>query len=170
MLWPARRHHAAGVKLEIGDVADARPMNLIVDCNLTILYITCNFSNANTFFRSALYSATTCYKLGRLRQLLTSQEDIEGGAIIFIFKKVGAYRESAKIPRRTKMTHRSFCHQLSVINNKILPKQTKAMDMQFHWLHNCKTLLRFCIYWGLGKSNLVDYFTKHHPTSHHSRV
>ena len=47
----------------------------------------CDFSNTNTFLRSALYSATTCYELGRLRQLLTSQEDAEGGAIIFIFKK-----------------------------------------------------------------------------------
>ena len=85
-------------------------MNLILDSNLMILYITCNFSNADTFLRSALYSATTCYELGRLRQLLTSQEDAEGGAIIFIFKKAGAYRESAKIPRHTKMTHRKFWH------------------------------------------------------------
>ena len=31
MPWPAGWHHVAGVQLEIGDVADARPMNLIVD-------------------------------------------------------------------------------------------------------------------------------------------
>ena len=36
MPWPAGRHHVAGVKLETGDVVDARPMNLIVDYNLII--------------------------------------------------------------------------------------------------------------------------------------
>ena len=70
----------------------------------------CDFSNADTFLRSALSSATTCYELGRLRQLLTSQEDTEGGEIICIFKKAGAYRDSAKVPRRKKMTHRKIWH------------------------------------------------------------
>ena len=70
----------------------------------------CDFSNADTFFLSALYSATTCYKLGWLCQLLASQEDAQGGAIIFMFKKAGAYRESAKIPRHSKTTHRIFWH------------------------------------------------------------
>ena len=84
MSWLARRHHVAGVELETGNVADERPTNLIVYYNLTILYITCDLSNADTFFRSALYSAAICYEIRRLRQLLTSQEDAEGGAIIFI--------------------------------------------------------------------------------------
>ena len=35
----------------------------------------CDFSNADIFLRSALYSATTCYELGQLHQLLMSQED-----------------------------------------------------------------------------------------------
>ena len=68
----------------------------------------CNFSNADTFLRSALYSATTCYKLGRLHQLLASQEDAVGGAIIFIFKKAGAYRESVHLPRHAKVTLRKI--------------------------------------------------------------
>ena len=34
MPWAAGWHHIAGVELEIGDVADAHPMNLIVDQNL----------------------------------------------------------------------------------------------------------------------------------------
>ena len=71
----------------------------------------CDFSNTNTFLRSALYSATTCYELRRLCQLLTSQENAEGGAVIFMFKKAGAYRESAKVPWRTKTTHRKIWRQ-----------------------------------------------------------
>ena len=33
-----------------------------------------------------------------------------------------------------------------VINNKIHPKQTKAMDMRFYWLHNRKQRKQFQIY------------------------
>ena len=57
-----------------------------------------------------------------------------------------------------------------VINRKIQPKRTKAMNMCFHGLWDRETLLQFCIYWRSRKLNLVDYFTKHHPASHHRSV
>ena len=37
MPWAAGRHYVTGVELEIDDVADAYPMNLIVDKNLNDL-------------------------------------------------------------------------------------------------------------------------------------
>jgi hypothetical protein len=49
-----------------------------------------------------------------------------------------------------------------VINHKIQPKQTKAMDMRFHWLCNRDTQGQFQIYWQQGKLNIANYFTKHH--------
>ena len=57
-----------------------------------------------------------------------------------------------------------------VINNKIQPKRTKAMDMQFHWLHDREVQGQFKIYWRPGGTNLADYFTKHHPPAHHVNV
>ncbi len=57
-----------------------------------------------------------------------------------------------------------------VINNIFQPKRMKAMDMRFHWLRNCKAQGQFRIYWRLGKANLADYFTKHHPPAHHVNV
>ena len=58
-----------------------------------------------------------------------------------------------------------------VINGKILPKQTKAMDMRFHWLRD-RTVNQemFRIYWRSGRSNKGDYPTKHHLGSHHRSV
>ncbi len=38
-----------------------------------------------------------------------------------------------------------------VINGKVQPKQTKAMDMRFHWLCNRECQQQFCIYWQPGK-------------------
>jgi hypothetical protein len=64
----------------------------------------------------------------------------------------------------------------AVINgkiSKIQPKQTKAMDMRFHWLldHECQQ--QFRIYWRPGKMNYANYWhywTKHHPESHHRNI
>ena len=54
-----------------------------------------------------------------------------------------------------------------LVNNRIQPKRLKAMDMRFHWLRDRETRKQFRIYWRSGKTNLADYFTKHHPASHH---
>jgi hypothetical protein len=57
-----------------------------------------------------------------------------------------------------------------VINNKIRPKWIKAMDMRFHWLRNREAQRQIKIIWRQGKTNLADYFTKHHPPAHHVNV
>jgi hypothetical protein len=54
-----------------------------------------------------------------------------------------------------------------VINNKIQPKRTKAMDVRFHWLRDREAQGQLRIYWRPGKNNLADYFTKHHSPAHH---
>jgi hypothetical protein len=57
-----------------------------------------------------------------------------------------------------------------VINNKNQPKRTKAMDMHFHWLQDREAQDQLRIYWQPGKTNLADYFTKHHPPAHYVSV
>jgi hypothetical protein len=57
-----------------------------------------------------------------------------------------------------------------VVNSRVRPKRTKAMDMRFEWLLDREQKQQFKIYWRPGKSNLADYFTKHHPPSHHRNV
>ena len=57
-----------------------------------------------------------------------------------------------------------------VVNNKIQPKRTKAMDMRFHWLRDRETLKQLRIYWRAGKLNLGDYQTKHHSAKHHRDI
>jgi hypothetical protein len=62
-------------------------------------------------------------------------------------------------------TNNSTAHAL--LTNKIMPKALKAMDMQSHWLHCCKAQDQNHFYWRPGTQNLADYWTKHHPASHH---
>jgi hypothetical protein len=54
----------------------------------------------------------------------------------------------------------------TVINGKVQPKQTKAMDMRIHWLRDRECQQQFRIYWRPGKMNYTDYWTKHHPELH----
>jgi hypothetical protein len=53
------------------------------------------------------------------------------------------------------------------INSKIQPKCTKSMDMRFEWLKDREAKNQFRFFWRLGKTNLADYFMKHHPPDHH---
>ena len=52
------------------------------------------------------------------------------------------------------------------INSKIQPKRTKSMDMRFEWLKDRESKNQFRFFWRSGKTNLADYFTKHHPPTH----
>ncbi len=58
----------------------------------------------------------------------------------------------------------------AIVNRKIQPKQTKAMDMCFHWLNHCKYQQQFWIYWQQDHSNFANYWTKHHPTKPHKKI
>ena len=58
----------------------------------------------------------------------------------------------------------------AVINGKITPKRTKAMDMRFHWLRDRECQQQFKFYWRPGKTNYADYWTKHHSAAHHVNI
>ena len=57
-----------------------------------------------------------------------------------------------------------------ILNKKMQPKQTKAMDMRFHWLGDRQQQKHINIFWKPGILNLGDYHTKHHPASHHQKI
>ncbi len=58
----------------------------------------------------------------------------------------------------------------AIINGKIQPKQTKAMDMRFHRLQDRECQQQFRIYWRPSKMNYANYWTKHHPELHHRNI
>ena len=58
----------------------------------------------------------------------------------------------------------------SFANNTIKQNRSKAIDMRFYWLQCRQQQEQFNIYWEPGKTNLADYFTKHHSPAHHKAV
>ncbi len=55
----------------------------------------------------------------------------------------------------------------AVINAKITPNRSKAMDTRFHWLKDRECQHKFKFHWQPGKLNHADYWTKHHSADHH---
>jgi hypothetical protein len=93
-------------------------------------------------------------------------------AALFINAKVAVsmhqtLEELGHPPTWTLMqTNNSTAHAL--LTNKILSKALKAMDMRFHWLQFCEAQGQYWYYWRPGTQNIADYWTKHHPASHHN--
>jgi hypothetical protein len=54
-----------------------------------------------------------------------------------------------------------------IVNETIKHKQSKAMDMRYHWLTHRVRQKQFHVYWRPGRENLGDYHTKHHSAQYH---
>ena len=49
-------------------------------------------------------------------------------------------------------------------------KRSRAIDMRFYWIKDRIKLGHFHVFWRPGTENLADYWTKHHPVSHHQAM
>ena len=58
-------------------------------------------------------------------------------------------------PKTPMQTDNSTAH--GVLNNIIMPKSTKSMDMRFHWIQCQNTQGQFRYYWRPGPTNLANY-------------
>jgi hypothetical protein len=54
-----------------------------------------------------------------------------------------------------------------ILQAQVRMKRSKAFDMRYHWLKDRIARKQFNLYWAPGKTNRADYFSKHHPPSHH---
>ena len=57
-----------------------------------------------------------------------------------------------------------------IANDTMKQRRSKAIDMRFYWIRDRVRQGQFIIYWRRGAHNKADYFTKHHPASHHQQI
>ena len=57
-----------------------------------------------------------------------------------------------------------------IANDTVKQKRSKAIDMRFYWIRDRVRQGHFHVYWKRGSLNRADYFTKHHPASHHQQI
>jgi hypothetical protein len=74
------------------------------------------------------------------------------------------HKQPATCMRTDNQTAKGF------IRGTIKQKRSRTFDRQFWWLKDRESQLQFKVIWEPGIYNLADYFTKHHPGSHHKKV
>ena len=57
-----------------------------------------------------------------------------------------------------------------ILTSKMRQKLSKSFDMRYWWMKDRINQGQFNLIWALGKFNLADYFTKHHPPWHHRNM
>ena len=108
-----------------------------------------------------------------IKAVMSSAAEAEIGALFINSKLAVPVRTTLEElgyqqPPTPVQTDNSTAH--GVINGKIQPKQTNAMDMRFYWLRDREAQKIFQFHWKPGKHNLADYWTKHHAAIHHEQI
>jgi hypothetical protein len=57
-----------------------------------------------------------------------------------------------------------------ILTSKMRQKLSKSFDMRYWWMKDRINQGQFNLIWALGKFNLADYITKHHPPWHHCNM
>ena len=101
---------------------------------------------------------------------MSSAEEAELGALFMNAKTAVPMRKTLKElghqqPQTLIQTDNKTVDGL--INNKIVAKVTKSIDMKFHRLWWRGGQEQFLYLWRPGQNNIGDCWTKHHPGAHH---
>jgi hypothetical protein len=57
-----------------------------------------------------------------------------------------------------------------IANDNIKQQRSRSIDMRFYWVRDRKQQGHFDIMWRPGKTNLADYYSKHHSAAHHQEM
>ena len=105
-----------------------------------------------------------------IKFVMSSAAEAEIAALFIAAKRMVPLRHTLiemKWPQPPSPIQTDNTTAVGVTNNTIVPKQTKSMDMRFHWLRCREAQKQFRVYWNHGKFNDGDYSTKHHPPIYH---
>ncbi|MGL5937077.1 MAG: Ty1/Copia family ribonuclease HI, partial [Cetobacterium sp.] len=88
----------------------------------------------------------------------------EGAHLRNILKELGHEQPGPTVIVTDNSTADGFANQRTRI------KRSKANDMRFYWIQDRVRQGQFIVKWSPGIGNLADYFTKHHPATHHIKM
>jgi hypothetical protein len=108
-----------------------------------------------------------------MKEVLSWAAEAELGALFHNSKKACLLQIAL-----TEMGHPQNATSLSTDNSTaagisnitVKHQRSKAINMRYYWIHNRVSQGQFTVVWKKGKGNSADYFTKHHPKSHHAAI
>ena len=107
---------------------------------------------------------------GVIRVVVSSAAEAETGGLFSNMKEATILRTTLnemgykQPPTPVQVDNSTAC---GIANDNIKIQQSKAINMRFYWVRNRVDQGHFHVYWKPGKTNLADYVTKHHTTTHH---
>ena len=108
-----------------------------------------------------------------LREIVSSAAEAELAALFHTGKEACPARttlQELKHPQPPTPLQTDNSTATGIANDSVKQKRSKAMDMRFYWIRDRVRQGQFYVFWKPGKVNKADYFTKHHPASHHQAI
>jgi hypothetical protein len=105
-----------------------------------------------------------------IKAVLSSAAEAELGALFFNAKDGCSLRTTLidmGYPQPATPIQADNACAVGIANDTVRQKRSKAIDMRFYWVRDRVKEKQFVVYWQKGSDNDADYFTKHHPPSHH---
>ena len=105
-----------------------------------------------------------------MKQILTSAAEAEIGALFLNSRQAIPARRlleemGHKQPPTPIQTDNTTA--FGFVNKIMVPKATKSTDMRYWYMRDQSDQENFRYYWGKGKRNCADYWTKHFSAAHH---
>ena len=108
-----------------------------------------------------------------LRNVMSSAAEAETGALFHNCKEATILRNSLAdmgYPQPPTPVQTDNSTASGIVNDTVKQQRSKAIDMRFYWVRDRIKQGHFHVFWAPGRDNLGDYFTKHHPPSHHWHI
>jgi hypothetical protein len=108
-----------------------------------------------------------------LREVVSSASEAELAALFHNGKEACPLRtclEELGHPQPPTAIQTDNSTAAGIANDTVKQKRSKAIDMRFYWIRDRVRQGQFYIYWAEGRRNKADYFSKHHPASHHQQI
>jgi hypothetical protein len=108
-----------------------------------------------------------------MREVLSSAAEAELAGLFHNCKEACPIRialEELGFPQPATPIQTDNSTACGIANDTVKQRRSKAIDMRFYWIKDRVRQGHFFVYWKPGKINQADYFTKHHPPSHHQEM
>jgi len=108
-----------------------------------------------------------------MKTVMASVAEAELGALFLNAQAICPFRialEELGHPQPATLLQTDNSMASGIANDTIKQKRSKAIDMRFYWVRDRVRQGHFHIFWRPGNHNRADYFTKHHPASHHQAM
>jgi hypothetical protein len=108
-----------------------------------------------------------------MREVLASATEAELAAVYLNSKEVCPIRiclEELGHPQPPTPIQTDNSTAAGIANDTVKQKRSKAIDMRFYWIRDRVRQGHFHVYWRKGSLNRADYFSKHHPATHHQQI